>query len=107
MPARWIIHTVGPVWRGGRANEAQLLASCYRSSMAEAERLGAATMAFPAISCGAYRYPLEDATAIAVREVGILESEGSLTEVWFCCLDPQTLGVYERELAARAVELLP
>jgi len=69
LPARHVIHTVGPVWRGGNANEAELLASCYRSSLALARDHDLLTIAFPAISTGIYGYPLQPASAIAVREV--------------------------------------
>src|SRR6266536_2694571 len=66
LPARWIIHTVGPVWHGGHAGEAELLASCYRRSLEIADELGARTIAFPAISTGVYGYPNEQAARIAV-----------------------------------------
>jgi O-acetyl-ADP-ribose deacetylase (regulator of RNase III) len=69
LSARWVIHTVGPVWRGGGAGEAELLAGCYRRSLAEAERIGAASIAFPAISTGIYGYPVDAAAEIAVRTV--------------------------------------
>ena len=69
LPARHVIHTVGPVWHGGDQGEPELLASCYRRSLALADGLGCRTIAFPAISCGVYGYPVEQAVAIAVREV--------------------------------------
>ena len=69
LPARWIIHTVGPIWRGGGSGEAELLASCYRRSLEVAEELGARSVAFPAISTGIYGYPLDDACAIAVETI--------------------------------------
>ncbi len=69
LPARWVIHTVGPVWRGGGAREADLLASCYRRSLAVAAELGARSVAFPAISCGIYGYPPELAAPVAVEAV--------------------------------------
>ena len=68
LPARYVIHTVGPVWRGGTNGEADLLASCYRSSLKLATENGVRTIAFPAISCGIYGYPLDAAAAVAVRE---------------------------------------
>ena len=68
LPAKYVIHTVGPVWSGGRRREPELLASCYRESLKLASAHGARTVAFPAISCGAYGYPLQDAVSIAVRE---------------------------------------
>ena len=67
LPARWVIHTVGPVWRGGTRGEADLLASCYRCCMREADIVGARSVAFPAISTGVYGYPKADAAAIAVE----------------------------------------
>jgi O-acetyl-ADP-ribose deacetylase (regulator of RNase III) len=69
LPARWVIHTVGPVWRGGGAGEPELLAACYRRSLEVAGELGARTVAFPAISCGLYGYPIPDAARIAVEAV--------------------------------------
>src|SRR5947209_5556262 len=69
LPARWVIHTVGPVWRGGGEHEAELLASCYRRSLAVADELGASTIAFPAISTGVYGFPVERAARIAVETI--------------------------------------
>src|SRR5690349_9948993 len=69
LPARWVIHTVGPVWRGGGAGEAELLASCHRRSLEVARDLGARSVAFPAISCGIYGYPIAEAARIAVDAV--------------------------------------
>ena len=69
LPARYVIHTVGPVWQGGGRGEAELLAACYRNSLALAERHGLETIAFPAISCGVYGYPPEQAAAIALAEL--------------------------------------
>lgn len=69
LPARWIIHTVGPIWQGGTQGEPELLADCYRNSLALAETHQLKSVAFPAISCGVYGYPLEQAAAIAVREL--------------------------------------
>ena len=69
LPARFVIHTVGPVWQGGNRNEEELLASCYRTSLALAKEQGLKTVAFPAISCGAYRFPIRSAAKIAVSEV--------------------------------------
>ena len=86
LPARHVIHTVGPVWRGGRSGEPELLAACYRSVLALAHTHGIATLAFPAISTGIYGYPLQAATEIAVREVTAgLRADPALEKVTFAC----------------------
>jgi len=101
LPARHVIHTVGPVWRGGGHGEAELLASCYRRSLALADEHRIASIAFPAISCGVYGYPLEQAVTIAVREViAGAERSATLTRVVFACFGPTALTAYERALAA-------
>ena len=82
LPAKWVIHTVGPVWRDGRHGEEGLLASCYRSSLALAEQKGARTIAFPSISTGAYGFPMERAARIAVTEIKkFLERNSSMEKV--------------------------
>jgi len=79
LPAQWVIRTVGPVWRGGNDREDDLLASCYRSSLALAKKHSVRTIAFPAISAGAHRFPLEEATRIAVTEVSnFLDQDASV-----------------------------
>jgi len=96
LPARWVIHTVGPVWRGGDHGEAGLLASCYRRCLEVADEVGARTVAFPAISTGVYGYPREQAAAVAV---GALRS--TVTAVEFARLvafDTATLALYLRLL---------
>ena len=99
LPARYVIHTVGPVWRGGRNREPELLASCYRTSLALAADHAIASIAFPAISCGAYGYPLEDAVDIAVRECAEgLRRHGAIEKIIFACFDEHMLRLYEREL---------
>jgi O-acetyl-ADP-ribose deacetylase (regulator of RNase III) len=98
LPAKYIIHTVGPVWRGGANGEPELLASCYRESLALARARGVRTMAFPAISCGIYGYPIEAATEIAVREVSA--AEGDFERVTFACFSEDVLAAYRRLLAA-------
>ncbi len=86
LPARFVIHTVGPVWRGGDHREAELLASCYRASLRLANEHAAASIAFPAISCGVYGYPIEAAVAIAVREAGAwLTDQPAPRRLVFCC----------------------
>jgi len=89
LPARFIIHTVGPVWHGGGQREAELLASAYRSSLALAEQNGIRTVAFPAISCGIFGYPLEQAAQIAVRSV-----QDSSLEVTFVLFTAELFGVF-------------
>ena len=86
LPAKWVIHTVGPVWHGGRRGEDELLANCYRNSLALAVDLGIKSIAFPSISTGAYGFPLERATEIAVSEVrDFLGRESSIEKVVFAC----------------------
>jgi O-acetyl-ADP-ribose deacetylase (regulator of RNase III) len=96
LPARWVIHTVGPVWRGGAAGEAELLASCYRRSLEVADELGALSVAFPAISTGVYGYPAEDAATIAVTT--IRSAPTSIELVRLVAFDERTLRLYEERL---------
>jgi len=99
LGARWIIHTVGPMWHGGTAGEAELLASCYRTALAAAREVGASSIAFPAISCGAYGYPMIEAARIAVHEVRqSRDHAATLREVWFSCFGPEALTVYREVL---------
>lgn len=99
LPARHVIHTVGPVYRDGRHGEPELLASCYRASLALAGRHGLRTVAFPAISCGVYGYPLEDAVAIAVRECAAgIARYPDLEKIIFACFDRKMFDLYEKEL---------
>ena len=100
LPARWVIHAVGPVWRGGGAGEAAVLASAYTESLRLARRSELATIAFPAISTGAYGFPLEAATRVAVRSVGawLVEHEWP-RRVTFCCFRDEDATVYRTELA--------
>lgn len=99
LPARHVIHTVGPVWRGGSAGEAELLAACYRNSLALAVSNAIASIAFPAISCGVYGYPIEEATAIALRETrAFLQSNDSVQRVVFACFGGDVYSAYRRGL---------
>jgi O-acetyl-ADP-ribose deacetylase (regulator of RNase III) len=96
LPARFIIHTVGPVWRGGTEGEPETLAACYRNSLAVADRIAAHSVAFPAISTGVYGYPLEEAAAIAVTTVGAADTD--VLVIRFIAFDDATLGHYRRLL---------
>ncbi len=100
LPARFVLHAVGPVWHGGGSDEAELLASCYRNALALAQRHELKTIAFPAISTGIYGYPKTEAAAIAVKTVKAHLAEASLPErVIFCCFDAETAGLYRKILA--------
>jgi O-acetyl-ADP-ribose deacetylase len=95
LAARYVIHAVGPVWRGGNAGEAALLASAYRSSLRLAEELELESIGFPAISTGIYGYPLAEATAIAVRTVRAADRAGArLPTVVFACFGPDVARAY-------------
>jgi len=97
LKARHVIHTVGPVWHGGKSREPELLASCYRNSLALAQKHDLKSIAFPAISTGVYGYPKEPAAEIAVREV---RAHGSALErVVFCCFDAATADLYRAVIA--------
>jgi O-acetyl-ADP-ribose deacetylase len=99
LPAKYVIHTPGPVWRDGQHGEEELLASCYRNSLALAVRQGARSIAFPAISTGAYRFPLGRATRIAVGETRrFLIDHPSLEKVVFVCFDGETSQCYQKVL---------
>ncbi len=96
LRARWIIHTVGPVWRGGAQGEPELLASCYASSLQRAVEVGAAQVAFPAISTGIYGYPVREAAEIAITTVRAADAD--LDEVRFVCFDEATAAIYDELL---------
>jgi O-acetyl-ADP-ribose deacetylase (regulator of RNase III) len=99
LPARHVIHTVGPVWSGGKRGEPEFLASCYRESLKLAVAHGLKTIAFPAISCGVYGYPLDLAVKVAVREcAGFIAANAVPEKILFACFDPLTLSAYETEL---------
>jgi O-acetyl-ADP-ribose deacetylase (regulator of RNase III) len=100
LPARHVIHTVGPIWRGGAHGEAALLASCYRRSLELAVRHGVRTIAFPAISCGVYGYPIEQACGIAVEEIRkFLETNPALERVALVAFSPEIAAAYRAALA--------
>ena len=101
LPARYVVHTVGPVWRGGDRGEDGLLESCYRESLRLAAEHGARTIAFPAISTGVYRFPVPRAAGIAVRTVTAgLAEHPSIRRVVLCCFDARTGGVFREALQA-------
>ncbi|WP_252109335.1 MULTISPECIES: O-acetyl-ADP-ribose deacetylase [unclassified Halomonas] len=96
LPSRYVIHAVGPVWNGGQRGEAEKLAGCYRRAMELAESVDARSIAFPSISTGIYRFPIEKAAEIAVETVKAALSENSTVEsVTFCCFSESDLAVYE------------
>jgi len=96
LPARHVIHTVGPIWHGGRHGEAEALASCYRNCLHLAQEKGLNSIAFPAISTGVYGYPKEDAARIAVETVrGLVGLCPAIEEVIFCCFSAEDLALYE------------
>ncbi|HXP30991.1 MAG TPA: O-acetyl-ADP-ribose deacetylase [Stellaceae bacterium] len=102
MRARHVIHTVGPVWQGGGHREDELLASCYRNSLALALKHALKSIAFPAISTGIYGFPISRAAGIAVAESRrFLADEPAIERVIFCCFDGATLALYQEELAPR------
>jgi len=99
LPAKFIIHTVGPAWNAGKNNEDELLANCYKNSLKLATENGVKTIAFPAISTGVYHFPLERATKIAVTEVKMfLERDESIEKVIFVCFDEEIYKIYLRLL---------
>ena len=97
--AKYVIHTVGPVWNEGRRNEEELLANCYRNSLALAVKKKIKTISFPSISTGIYRFPLELASKIAIREIkNFLEKDRTIKEVVMVCFDENTFVFYDDEV---------
>jgi len=105
LPARWVIHTVGPIWRGGGEGEEKLLASAYRRSLEEAVRAGARTVAFPAISTGVYGYPRDLAAAVAVKTIlDFLDYRPEISEVRLVCFSEASAEAHRTALAAALKE---
>jgi O-acetyl-ADP-ribose deacetylase (regulator of RNase III) len=103
LPARHVIHAVGPVWRGGERGEAQLLAACYRRSLELAVAHDARTVAFPAISCGIYGYPIELAAPLAIETcAAFIAGEARIERIVFALFDARALAVYDGALARRS-----
>ena len=107
LPCKYVIHTVGPIWRGGSHNEAELLANCYRNSLKVAKEHGIRSVAFPSISTGVYSYPLQQAAAVAVRAVSefIIENPNAIDEVVWVLFDPRTKAAYDKALKTLEAEL--
>ena len=99
LPARWVVHTVGPVWQGGGCGEPELLASCYRRSLEVADGLGARSIAFPAISTGIYAYPKDEAAGIALATIREVQPSTSVARVVLVAFDRGDLARYEELLA--------
>lgn len=101
LPARFVIHTVGPIWRDGAGGEPELLAACYWRSMEVAAANGVLTLAFPSISTGVFGYPIEHAAVVAVESVqGAMPDFPTIQEIVFCCFSAADLAVYTRQLRA-------
>ena len=99
LPAKYVIHTVGPVWNRGKYNEDDLLTNCYRNSLKMASKHGLSTIAFPNISTGVYHFPKERAAAIAISTVGdYLRQDESIQKVYFVCFDNDNYQIYQKKL---------
>ena len=100
LPARFVIHAVGPVWRGGSKGEPQLLAACYESALKLALKNNVKSIAFPAISCGIYGYPIGQSATIAIKETAnFLELNNTIEEVYFTCFDDSVFEAYHQALS--------
>lgn len=99
LPAKYVIHTVGPVWNGGNKGEKELLANCYRNSLKLAVAHGVKTIAFPNISTGIYHFPKPEAASIAIKEVQqFTANDQSIDEIYFVCFDDENYGLYQERL---------
>jgi O-acetyl-ADP-ribose deacetylase (regulator of RNase III) len=107
LPAKWIIHTVGPVWRGGTQGEPELLRHCYRNSLALAKQKGARTLAFPGISTGVYGYPKEAAARVALGEIGAGAEQGAFEKIILCCFSPEDAAIYRALCPECATDEVP
>ncbi len=106
LPAKYVIHTVGPVWNDGMHNEDQLLANCYRSSLQLAKEHGIQSIAFPSISTGAYRFPISSAATIAVQEIAAFLSQSKTpAKITIVCFDPQTYDTYAAVMSSHFRQL--
>ena len=107
LPCKYVIHTVGPIWRGGSHNEAELLENCYRNSLKVAKEHGIRSIAFPSISTGVYSYPLQQAAAVAVHAVSefIVANPNAIDEVIWVLFDPRTKAAYDKALKTLEAEL--
>ena len=100
LPAKWVIHTVGPIWQGGSKNEEELLASCYRNCFSVANENNVKTIAFPSISTGAYRFPIEKASKIAIKEIrNLLIKYPSIEKVYIVCFNQEVFDNYSGNLS--------
>ena len=99
LPAKYVIHTVGPVWNGGNKGEPELLANCYRNSLQLAVKNGVKSIAFPNISTGIYHFPKPEAAAIAIETVQrFIANDNNLKEIFFVCFDDENYGLYKERL---------
>ncbi len=106
LPAKFVIHTVGPVWNGGNKNETELLANCYKNSLQVAVENDCKTIAFPNISTGIYRFPKREAAKIAVETVTqFLQSNATIEKVIFVCFDAENFSLVEDQVKAQATNL--
>ena len=105
LPAKFVIHTVGPIWRGGEQNESELLANCYKNSLKIAKEKKLKTVAFPNISTGVYRFPKSMAAGIAIRTVNkFLKEHKELNTVYFVCFDEENYDIYKEKLIQLTLE---